>query len=175
MKKILPVLILFIFALHLKAQNSIPLYISLSGGVSLPLIESDFSDGYNIAPTVSVGLEIKLNNYLIAKANYGYNYFSAKGTQSSQGLSIFSYELCMNIGNFNSKNITPYGILGIGGYTLSIRSISNTNLGFNLGCGLAGSFQNKINPYGEILLNYNFNSGTAKGFLPVRFGVILKL
>lgn len=175
MKKIFFVLLLFILVFSIKAQDSIPLYISLNAGISAPLIESDFSKDYNIAPAISVGFGLKLNNYLIIKANIGYNYFSAKGTQSSQGLSVFSYELCMNIGKFNSKNITPYGILGIGGYSLSITGISKTNLGFNLGFGITGSFKNIINPYGEVLLNYNFNSGTAKGFLPVRLGVVLKI
>jgi hypothetical protein len=168
-------ILLFLNIGVIDAQITNPIYLSMGLGISIPVIEPDFSKVYTPGPALTIAVSLKMNENIIAKAEFGYNHFYLKENTNISGLDIESYNINLNIGKFNIKGLTPYGIVGMGAYTLSDFSSSQTNIGFNFGFGLSGSYKNKITPYGEIQLNYNLTSGFAKGFIPVRAGIIFSL
>ena len=157
------------------AQNFPTSYISLGLGVTVPAIEEEFSEVYTPGPSVTVALSMKMNENIFAKAEFGYNHFYLKENINVTGLDVISYNVNLNISVFNFKGLTPYGIVGMGAYTLSDFSSSQTNIGFNLGLGLSGSHKKKVIPYGEIQMDYNLTSGVPKGYVPVRAGIIFTL
>lgn len=157
------------------SQTNISSYIFINAGVSIPAIEQDYSKTYTLGPSLTGGLGFKLNDKLIAKIGVGYNHFYLKENVYVSGLSIISYDLSLNFGNYKDDNLTPYVIAGLSAYTLSDFGSNQTNLGINFGFGISGAYNKNIIPFGEIQLNYNFNSGIAKGYFPIRAGAIFKL
>jgi len=159
----------------LNAQDFPTSYISLGAGITVPAIEEDFSEVYTPGPSLTVALSLKMSNNIIAKAEFGYSHFYLKENTNITGLDILSYNINLNISKFNIKGFTPYGIIGIGAYTLSDFSSSQTNIGFNFGIGISGSYKKKVIPYGEVRMDYNLTSGFVKGYVPFRIGIIFTL
>lgn len=176
MKSILLILIFFFTSESLIfSQTTLPVYIFAGAGVSMPVTESHFYNSYSVAPSLTGGLGFKMSDNILAKVELGYNHFYLKDNSSLSGLTIISYLINLNIGNFKSKHLTPYAIAGMGAFTLSDFLSTQTNIGFNLGAGISGSYQKSFIPYAEIQFNYNMSSGIAKGYLPVRIGLIFSL
>lgn len=172
---ILIISFIFFFQKILYSQIAFPSYIYTDAGFTMPALDNDFTKTYLTGPTLSGGIGFILSKNIIAKAEIGYNHFYLKNNTVVSGLTIISYLINLNFGNFNSKGITPFGIAGIGAYTLNDFSSSQTNIGFDFGVGISGSYKNNLIPFGDIQLSYNMNSGLAKGYIPVRIGIIYRL
>lgn len=144
----------------------------VGAGLSLPVIEKDFSDDFSAGLNVHGGAGYRLSENQTLRFGVQYNSFSGP---SNLNLSITSLRGDLLFGSLTGSSTNIYGYGGIGIYFLDIGGFDETNFGFAGGVGFTFSISSSGSTYGyvEAGLDYNANDGSAKGFIPLKAGVLI--
>lgn len=144
----------------------------LGAGISAPIIENDFSDDFSVGLNVHGGAGYRLSETQTLRFGVQYNNFSGPGSSS---LSITSIRGDLMFGRLTGGSTNVYGYGGIGVYLLDIVGLSETNFGFAGGIGLTFNISSSGSTLGyvEAGLDYNANDGSAKGFIPIKAGILI--
>ena len=144
----------------------------VGAGLSLPVIEKDFSDDFSAGLNVHGGAGYRLSENQTLRFGIQYNSFPGPG---SLDLTITSLRGDLMFGSLTGSPTNIYGYGGIGVYFLDIGGFDETNFGFAGGVGLTFSISSSGSTYGyvETGLDYNVNDGSAKGFIPLKVGVLI--
>lgn len=177
-------LVMFNLPHETHAQEGPQTFITLSAGVSIPLLEDDFKDNFNAGYNVSGKFGFDLNRYYKVRMGFQHSEFGSK-IDSVNALLITNIgaELVLN-DVFNSQ-ISFYPVIGISFYLLNQPDISETTFGVSAGAGVNYSLhQNrKIFLSLEAGVNYFFNNDEtikqfmpdAKSLIPVTLGITFLL
>ncbi len=141
-------------------------------GVSIPVIEGDFSDDFSSGLNVNGGAGYRLSDDKTLRFGLQYNKFSGK--RNAPDLTITSIRGDLVFGNMFAGATNFYGYGGIGVYFLDIAGFSETNFGFSAGAGATFRLTSTGSTFAfvEGSLDYNANDGSAKGFIPFKAGII---
>lgn len=144
----------------------------VGAGLSLPVIEKDFSDDFSAGLNVHGGAGYRLSENQTLRFGIQYNSFSGP---ASLDLTITSLRGDLLFGSLTGSPTNIYGYGGIGVYFLDIGGFDETNFGFAGGVGFTFSISSSGSTYGyvEAGLDYNANEGSAKGFIPLKAGVLI--
>lgn len=164
------------------------LYLSVGSGLSVPMAESEFTDAYNLGFNVhgSATFPLSGSTPLSARADIQYNHFPFDESNPNLGGSFTATTIKADliIGQFYTSGVSPYGVVGAGLYLISAKvtqnnvtvSSSETDFGLGLGGGVSFGVSSTANIYVETQYNFIFNNnGKAKGYLPLKVGVMFAL
>lgn len=142
-------------------------------GVSVPVIEGDFSDDFSSGLNVHGGAGYRLSDDKTLRFGLQYNKFNGK--RSNPDLTITSLRGDLVFGNMFAGSTNFYGYGGIGVYFLDIAGFSETNFGFSAGAGATFRLTSTGSTFAfvEGSLDYNANDGSAKGFIPLKAGIVI--
>ena len=142
-------------------------------GVSVPVIDGDFSDDFSSGINVNGGAGYRLSDDKTLRFGLQYNKFNGK--RSNPDLTITSLRGDLVFGNMFAGSTNFYGYGGIGVYFLDIAGFSETNFGFSGGAGATFRLSSSGSTFAfvEASLDYNANDGSAKGFIPLKAGIII--
>ena len=147
----------------------------IGGGLSVPAVESDFGEFYNPGFNVTGGAGYRISPSQTIRFGVQYNNFPDDISIVDAALSITSLRGDFMLGRLMGGGpLNFYGFGGVGVSFLSAGSASETNLGFGVGAGM--TFM--VSPGGitlgfiEASLDYNTNDGYAKGYVPIKAGLI---
>ncbi len=177
------VLLILLLSLITYGQNSI--YVSVGTGLSIPMAESEFTDAFNLGFNLhGAGTVIMSRNFGL-RGDLQYNRFpyDESNPDFSGSFTATTLKFDLLAGDFSGGSANPYAVFGAGAYFLSASSssggltISSSETDFGIGIG--GGVMFKVSPsmslYGETQYNIIFNDGTAKGYLPLKFGLSFKV
>jgi opacity protein-like surface antigen len=180
--KQLAVIILLFSSPILYSQNFM---ISVGAGLSVPMSESSFTDAYNLGFNVHGSMTFPLSNNISARGDLQYNNFPWDENSPNIGGSfkVTTIKADIIVGGQTPSNLSPYGLVGAGLYLLSSSvtqnnvtiSSSTTEFGMGLGGGVNFGVSSKASIYVEAQYNFIFSDGGAKGYLPVKAGVMFRL
>lgn len=181
--KLAIIMILFLAS----AAYSQRLYLSIGTGLSVPMAESQFTDAYKLGFNVHASATFPLSSELLsARADMQYNNFPFDESNPNLGGSfkVTTIKADVIIGRFNTAGVSPYAVVGAGLYLISANITSNnvttsrseTDFGLGLGGGVSFGVSSNANIYVETQYNFIFNNdGAAKGYLPLKVGVMFAL
>jgi|GEM_PF-2823962 len=144
----------------------------VGAGISAPIIENDFSDDFSVGLNVHGGAGYRLSETQTLRFGIQYNNFPGPGSSS---LAITSIRGDLMFGRITGASTNIYGYGGMGVYLLDIAGFSETNFGFAGGIGLTFNISSTGSTLGyvETGLDYNVNDGSAKGFIPIKAGILI--
>lgn len=161
-------------------------FAQLGGGVSLPMMDINFKSSTTPFYNVNGCVGYYMDDYFAWGIHAEYNTF--KNDQSfitgNMKLSVLTITANIYVGAFsNYEKICPYGYFGFGLANFSLSGVENNSLfgstnrylGLRLGAGAYYKLDKNFGVFGETGLNYIFNKGTAKGYVPVNIGAMFYL
>jgi hypothetical protein len=169
------------------ASFSQRLFISVGTGISVPVSESAFTDAYNLGFNVHGSVTFPTSNSMLSvRGDIQYNNFPFDESSPYIGGSfkVTTIKADLILGTFNTRGVAPYGVVGAGVYLLSASqtqnnvtvSVSETDFGLGIGGGISFGVSTTSNVYIETQYNIIFNDdGAAKGYLPLKVGVMFAL
>lgn len=143
-------------------------FITLSAGVSIPLLEDDFKDRFNPGYNVSGKFGIDLNRYYKVRIGFQHSEFGSK-IDSVKKLLVTNIGAELVLNDIFSSQLSFYPVIGASFYLLNQHDVSETILGVSAGAGVNYSLnQNKkVFLSLEAGINYFFNTDeTVKLFIP---------
>ncbi len=166
------------------AYGSSEYFAQVGGGISFPFIETDFKNTANPGFNVHGSIVKLMSRFFAFSMQVQYNLFTNNKSTTTGTASLSVTTLTGNImaGNFSEDyKIHAYGYAGLGMAFLSLSGevenftvTSNTrSIGIRGGGGAYYKLSDKIGMYFETGLDYNFNSGTARGYIPLKIGAII--
>lgn len=188
MKLKIPVLLIFfLITSGAFCQENIHKLMGFAGvGLSVPTANREFTKTYRAGINLNLAGGYLFNYIYGVRLDLQYNHFPYKETDPNLDTKFYSYSVIGNflIGDFG-KYITmnPYGLAGPGMFvnseTVSSKesSSSNTviNLGFELGGGVNIVASEKIGMFIELQWIFIFHQGMAKGYMPFKSGVTVRM
>lgn len=191
MKTIIFFILVFINVVNAQTSNS-GYVIWGGGGLAIPINEKQLTDSFKTAFNLNFSVGYVFNERLQLRADYQYNRFKNKSNSNIifpeigiiGKLTVNSYKLDFLMGSFRKCGcIQHYGLVGIGLYSVNITkkinndvvSDSEVYLGFGGGFGFSFRIIGTIRLFMEGQYNYIFNDGTAKGYIPVKAGLLYQL
>jgi len=147
---------------------------SLGAGISLPVIEDSFTD-FSLGPNFAASV-----GHLFS-SSFGLELHSQYNSFEGGDFNISSLLVQMRLGNFSkTSKVNPYATVGLGLYVLAASyksggltiSVSESNFGLRVGGGANFKVGKRVGIFGELSLDYNLNDGTAKGYVPIKLGVM---
>jgi opacity protein-like surface antigen len=176
------VIMVFLFISASFSQN---IFVSVGSGLSVPMAESGFTDAYNLGFNAHGSLTFPLSNNVSVRGDIQYNNFPYDESSPNFGGNFTATTIKgdLIVGKFDSREVSPYGLAGAGLYIISASitqnnvsiSSSETDFGIGIGGGVNFGVSPKASIYIETQYNFIFNDGTAKGYLPIKAGVMFRL
>lgn len=180
---------LFFFVATSSAQKS-QISLSVGGGLSIPSMESGFTDLYSPGYNLGANMTYNLTTDLGIRGGIRYSHFGIKTdswiTEGHFNSFAVKGDLIYNLSNYRSE-VVPYVKAGLGlyflsnsakmnylGYTIE-SSDSHAYPGTQVGFGIKIKTSSKIGFFAEGELNYILNDGSAKGYMPVMVGIFISL
>lgn len=144
----------------------------MSLGFTVPAAEPDFRknniSGYNI----SIAGAYELNRDLALRLDFQYNNLPPEAEKSTFSLLALKSELL--IYSLKELAINPYAYIGGGGYLVNASKEFKPRLGASFGVGINFRLsKNRLYLFAETQINYIFQSGPEKVFLPGRVGILM--
>lgn len=179
--KVLFLMLLF-YSVSANSQNFL---VSIGTGLSVPMSNSNFTDAYNLGFNIHGSMTFPLSPNISVRGDLQYNNFPLDESSANFGGSFKATTIKADIiiGGLQGGRITPYGVIGAGAYLLSSSvtqnnvsvSRSDTEFGMGLGGGVNFSLTGKTALYLETQYNFIFSDNSAKGYLPVKAGLLFRL
>lgn len=148
------------------------IFFFMSIGYTVPAAEPDFRktniSGYNF----NFAGAYEFNRDLALRIDFQYNNFPSEIGGSSFSLLALKSDLL--IYSLKELAINPYAYIGGGGYLVNVTKEFKPRLGACFGVGINFRLsENRLYLYAETQVNYIFQGGPEKVFMPGRIGIMM--
>ena len=148
------------------------IFFFMSLGYTVPAAEPEFRktnlSGYNI----NFAGAYEFNKDLALRLEFQYNNFPSETGGSTFSLLALKSELM--IYSLKELAINPYAYIGGGGYLVNVTREFKPRLGASFGVGINFRLsKNRLYLYAETQVNYIFQDGPEKAFIPGRIGIMM--